>query len=211
MNFYYTGETGVVLPNGVFSTTPEGQINPFTGANGTVFSGGWGEVYGLYFNYSGNPSFGLSQHTTGTAYSAQPAPFPTGNIYYPSAYFGSGINLYFYIKAISGSSIGVISGNHYLITGTGVNGLNCEYFSNGTVKYNGPSGYLRPSGLLMHQDSLQLLPNYAYPTSAVYTGNPIYPYKNCGGIYPSLLRDNIVTFNLQITWSAPCGDADGCN
>ena len=210
---YYTNEsTGFAMISGV------ALIQSYSGSTGIVYNnvtGGWGQVYGIYWN-TGNISIGLAAHTTGMKI----PPTPTGVIYYPkTAPLSSGINLYFFITALSGvnnqntlSTTG--AGTYrYLLTGTdSLTGLNCEYYSTGSVIYNGPSGVFRPSGYLLHKESFAILPNYAIPSAL--TSTDIYDYSLTpfiGGIYPAMLSDNIININLEITWSGDCGDAGNCS
>ena len=74
------------------------------------------------------------------------------------------------------------------------------------------SGYILPSGYFIHQESFVLLPNYANPTSQIYQslGTPYSYTPAAGGFYPSMLNDNIVNINLEITWSGASGDALNC-
>lgn len=275
-----------------------GSYEKITGVDITAdVTGGWGQVYGIFWNTGENPSIGLSLHTTGI----KTPPSPTGTIYYPKpAPLGSEVKLYFFITAINGigdiisrsatatatitgdiisgvtvndsgmgyysaptveatggggsgaaltaqisggSVTGVLvinpgsgytsqpgiqfsvppimyelttteTGTHrYLLTGTGVSGLNCEYYSAGKVLYNGPSGVLRPSGHLLHKESYSILPNYALP--ALEAGLEDYTYSSApfvGGIYPSMLNDNLIDIDLEITWSGDCGSTliDNC-
>lgn len=161
--------------------------------SGVPYTGN-GAVYGIYFK-SGNVSFGLVPHTSG---GQQPG---TG-LYYPAPLpFGSGVQLFF--------KINVLSGNGILLTGEApaLTGLNSEWYA-GTA-YAGPSGFLRPSGYLLHKESYKLLPNYGRATKDVYTGDPTYSIYR-GGVYPEMLQDNSISINLQITWSGESGDAQNC-
>ena len=158
--------------------------------NGQNYTGR-GQVYGILWD-TGNISFGLAPHTTGIKIN----PDATGKIFYPKPDIwatGSGILLKF--------EINIFTGNGFSLSGNQITGIN-----SGIV-----SGWVLPSGYLLHKESYKLLPNYAFPSSNVYTGDYAYPSSSLvGGIYPSLLQDNIININLEMTWSGDCGTASNC-
>lgn len=201
----YTLETGILMTGTLGSVNPSvsGNTSPLV-VNGKFASSGYGEVYGFFFDAS-HISFGLSPHNR----SVTAPPSPTGTVYYPSLpdFGGSGIQLRFLITAYSGygegvyqtggmTDAGVFVGSPFLI---GLNGSG----------YSGLNNSAMPSGYLLHFESRQLLPDYAFATSDALTGAHPY-FIQAGGIYPSMLRDNILSINLQMTWSGSCGDAINC-
>ena len=97
--------------------------------------------------------------------------------------------------------ITAFSGNDgVLLTG----GAALAALNNGTA-----SGELMPTGILMHREIHRFLPNYAFPSPEVITGQHRYSVVR-GGTYPDMLQDNILSINLQMTWSADSGDAINC-
>lgn len=195
---YYLEKSGFSMPGIALSGNITGSTGVLTDPLGNKYTG-YGEVYGVYLDTGAHPSYGLLSHYTGgNSYNSG------SQLYYPKADpLGTGIKLYFKILALTGS-FGLITGDDARITG-----LNCEYITTGGTTYSGPSGFLRPSGHLLHKESYKLLPNYAWQNSDISTGDPNY-LVNAGGIYPSMLQDNIVNINLQITWSGATGDAVNC-
>ena len=192
MNYYYNETTGIAMISGValggVQYTGSTGILSINGQNYT----GRGQVYGILWD-TGNISFGLAPHTTGIKIN----PSATGKIFYPKPDIwatGSGIILKFEVNIWSGLGI-VLSG-----IDSRLSGIN-----------SGLSGDFLPSGYLLHKESYKLLPNYAFPSSNVYTGDYVYPSSSLvGGIYPSLLQDNIININLEMTWSGDCGTASNC-
>ena len=185
---------------GSVNTMISGDTGTITGS---INSSGYGEIYGIFIN-SGNISYGITPHNI----AVRTPPTPTGTIYYNeiSQFGGSGIHLRFVITAFSGFGGGVVYTGGYdgtnFIGDPFITGLNWSGF-------NGLAHPAIPSGAIVHIESHQLLPNYAIPNTGAITG--AYPYQiQRGGIYPSMLRDNILSINLQITWSASSGDAINC-
>lgn len=213
--YYLNEKTGLAMVSG--SALNFNYTGSYKKIIGDV-SGGWGQVYGIFWDSGNNASVGFSLHTTGI----KTPPSPTGTIYYPRPDpFGSEVKLYFFITAMSGINNGTeltttgAGVYRYLLTGTGVSGLNCEYYSAGKVLYNGPSGVFRPSGRLLHKESYAILPNYAVPAWQAARNVSGYDYSYSpfvGGIYPSMLNDNIIDIDLEITWSGDCGSTliDNC-
>jgi len=192
---YLNELTGFSMSSGVaLSSLIPGSTGLFTGTNGTGYTG-FGQVYGIYWNQPENPSFGLAAHSSGI----RTSPGVTGKIFYPrpdALGTGSGIQLKFLITAFSGT----VGANSVFLTGNQLTGIN-----SGIV-----SGHVLPSGIFLHKESYKLLPNFAFPSSdAIKNDTYLYSVSN-GGAYPSMLQDNIININLEITWSGASGDALNC-
>lgn len=105
------------------------------------------------------------------------------------------VNLYFKINVFSGFNGGKV------LSGSQLDNIN----------YYKTSGYALPSGILMHKESYKLLPNYGNLTSDVLSEDGGLAYQIYrGGIYPSMLQDNLIEIYLQMTWSGASGDAENC-
>ena len=59
----------------------------------------------------------------------------------------------------------------------------------------------------LHAEAFRLLPNYAIATGDLYSSYSIQR----GGIYPSLPVASSIDVNLNIEWTASCGEAINCN
>jgi len=197
---YYNETTGITMAGVSLIPSISGTTGIVT-INGSPYTG-YGEVYGIYWNKSANPTFGLAPHTTGI----KTSPGTTGKIFYPRPDplgTGSGIQLKFQVTIWSGVGI-VLSGSDSRLSGIN----------------SGLSGNWLPSGYLLHKESYKLLPNYAFPTGGVYRVDidndntpTAYDYSSAplvGGFYPSMLNDNIISLSLEITWSGSSGDALNC-
>lgn len=193
----YKKETGILAA---------GPINTFiSGSTGTLTtpfsSSGYGEIVGLFFN-SGSGYYGLAPHSP----THLTSPGSTGTIYYNTLpqFGGSGVQLKFVITAFSGDSVytGDMDDNGSFYGDSFIVGLN-------NSGYSGLYHPAIPSGYLMHKETSYLLPNYGVATTGVFTGVNAYSIQ-AGGIYPSMLRDNILSINIQMTWSGSCGDAVDC-
>ena len=224
---YYGGETGITQPagSGLGGAAYLGSTGIWIESPSLIRHTGHGQISGIYWNKSLNQSVGVISHSinkktsspTEPLFFPRTSPFdftgnrppwfhpigivPTGAV--PLGFSPTGVQVYFYISFFSGT-LGATtikaSGNDLFITGTG--GIN-DYVS-------GASGFARPTGYLMHSETFDLLPNYAYPSIAAKTGASYQYSINAGGIYPSMLLDNTLSINMEMTWSGACGDAMCC-
>jgi hypothetical protein len=157
---------------------------------------GYGAVYGIYKDGE-FLSYAAAPHTR----EINTPPGYSGVVYYPNAFTGSSVGLHFKILKLSGD------GFYYSDTGAS------PLLEINDAGYNGPSGYMKPSGYLLHREAYKLLPNYANISADFATGTEEGGESHSivrGGIYPSMLYDNIITINLEIRWSGASGDAENC-
>jgi len=182
-----------------------------TGSLPSLTNSGVGEIYGIFIS-TGFPSIGLIPHIPSGV-----KPSVSANVYYPQVppFETGAVALYFFIMGITGLPSWLAPGGyadltHPLLSGTGNTSLNCEVLTNGQVKYAGTSGYLRPSGYLLHKEVYALLPNYALPDIGITGATGVNYPTSVGGVYPAMLQDNILSINVEMTWWADSGDAINC-